>query len=112
MLEDGASPPQPLLYSLSTAELETLWEFLNKHLNIGFCKGNLSVAVESHTVLAEGKSKVRYCLGRYNKLTISPSRGEIRREKSKDSPTARELLYTRCHDYLTLIELAINNSRP
>ena len=35
-LEDGASLPQPLLYSLSTSELETLWEFLDDHLNIGF----------------------------------------------------------------------------
>jgi len=25
ILEDGDSPPQPLLYSLSTSELETLW---------------------------------------------------------------------------------------
>jgi len=35
-LEDGTSPPQPLLYSLSTSELETLREFLDEHLNIGF----------------------------------------------------------------------------
>ena len=35
-LEDGASPPQPPIYSLSTSELETLRGFLDKHLNIGF----------------------------------------------------------------------------
>ena len=33
-LEDGALPPQPLLYSFSTSELETLQEFLNEHLKI------------------------------------------------------------------------------
>ena len=35
-LEDCASPPQPLVYLLSTSELETLQGFLNEHLNIGF----------------------------------------------------------------------------
>jgi len=35
-LGDGASPPQPPLYSLSTLELETLQEFLEEQLNIGF----------------------------------------------------------------------------
>ena len=34
-LEDGALPPQPPLYLLSTSELETLQEFLDEHLNIG-----------------------------------------------------------------------------
>jgi len=36
IIEDGTLPPQPLIYSLSTSELETLQEFLDKHLNIGF----------------------------------------------------------------------------
>jgi len=35
-LENGVSPPQPLLYSLSTLELETLWEFLDEHLDNSF----------------------------------------------------------------------------
>jgi hypothetical protein len=34
-LEDGASPPQPPIYSLSTPELTTLREFLDEHLSIG-----------------------------------------------------------------------------
>jgi len=37
-LEDGALRPQPLLYFLSTSELETLQEFLEEHLNIGFIR--------------------------------------------------------------------------
>ena len=36
MLEDGAMPPQPLIYSLSNFKLGMLQEFINKHLNIGF----------------------------------------------------------------------------
>ena len=35
-LEDGAMPPQPLIYSLSNSELGTLREFIDEHLNIGF----------------------------------------------------------------------------
>ena len=36
VLEDGTMPPQPLIYSLSNSKLGTLWEFIDKHLNIGF----------------------------------------------------------------------------
>ena len=35
-LEKGASPPINLMYSLSQSELTTLWEFINKHLQIRF----------------------------------------------------------------------------
>ena len=35
-LEDGATPPQPPIYSLSNSELGTLCKFIDKHLNIGF----------------------------------------------------------------------------
>ena len=35
-LEDGATPPQPPIYSLSNSELGTLWEFIDEHLNISF----------------------------------------------------------------------------
>jgi hypothetical protein len=35
-LEDGATPPQPPIYSLSNSELGTLREFIDEHLNIGF----------------------------------------------------------------------------
>jgi len=42
-LEDGASPPQPPIYSLSTLELETLQEFLDEHLNIGFIRPSSSL---------------------------------------------------------------------
>ena len=42
-LEDGTSPPQPSLYLLSTSELETLQEFLDEHLNIGFIQPSSSL---------------------------------------------------------------------
>ena len=35
-LEEGASPPVGAIYSLSQSELCTLWEFIDKHLWIGF----------------------------------------------------------------------------
>jgi hypothetical protein len=37
-LEDGVSPPQPPIYSLSTSELATLQEFLGEHLNMGYIR--------------------------------------------------------------------------
>ena len=37
-LEEGASPPPGPMYSLSVTELETLREFLDKHLRIGFIR--------------------------------------------------------------------------
>ena len=36
MLEDGATPPQPPIYSLSNSKLGTLQEFIDEHLNMGF----------------------------------------------------------------------------
>jgi Reverse transcriptase (RNA-dependent DNA polymerase) len=36
MLEDGATPPQPPLYLLSTLELATLREFIDEHLTMGY----------------------------------------------------------------------------
>ena len=36
VLEDGATTPQHLVYSLSNSKLGTLWEFIDEHLNIGF----------------------------------------------------------------------------
>ena len=44
-LEDGALPPQLLIYSLSTLELETLQEFLKEHLNISFIWPSSSVPI-------------------------------------------------------------------
>jgi hypothetical protein len=41
-LEDGALPPQPPLYLLSTLELATLRDFLDEHLNIGFIQPSSS----------------------------------------------------------------------
>jgi hypothetical protein len=38
VLEDGATPPQPPLYSLSSLELATLREFINEHLNMGYIR--------------------------------------------------------------------------
>ena len=35
-LEDGMTPPQPPIYSLSNSELGTLCKFIDEHLNIGF----------------------------------------------------------------------------
>ena len=37
-LEDGTTPPQPPIYSLSNSKLGTLWEFIDEHLNIGFIR--------------------------------------------------------------------------
>ena len=37
-LEDSATPPQPLIYSLLNSKLGTLQEFIDKHLNIGFIR--------------------------------------------------------------------------
>ena len=37
-LEDGVMPPQPPIYSLLNSKLGTLWEFIDKHLNIGFIR--------------------------------------------------------------------------
>jgi hypothetical protein len=36
VLEDGAMPPQPPLYSLSTLELTTLRDFIDEHLSMGY----------------------------------------------------------------------------
>ena len=36
VLEDSTTPPQPPIYSLLNSELKTLWEFIDKHLNISF----------------------------------------------------------------------------
>ena len=35
-------PPQPLIYSLLNSKLGTLWEFIDKHLNIGFIRPSYS----------------------------------------------------------------------
>ena len=36
ILEDGATPPQPPIYSLLNSKLGTLRDFIDEHLNIGF----------------------------------------------------------------------------
>ena len=36
VLEDGTTPPQPLIYSLLNSKLGTLWEFIDKHLKLSF----------------------------------------------------------------------------
>ena len=41
-LEEGASPPPGPMYSLSVTELETLREFLDEHLRIGFIRPSRS----------------------------------------------------------------------
>ena len=41
-LEDGATPPQPPIYSLSNSELGTLHKFIDKHLNIAFIRPSSS----------------------------------------------------------------------
>jgi hypothetical protein len=49
-LEEGAAPPLCPIYSLSQSEVQSLREFIDEHLNMGFirpslsphgCKGNL-----------------------------------------------------------------------
>ena len=41
-LEDRATPPKPLIYSLLNSKLETLWEFIDEHLNISFIQPSCS----------------------------------------------------------------------
>jgi hypothetical protein len=36
-LEDGSIPPS-LMYSFSQSELETLWLFIEEHVNLGFIR--------------------------------------------------------------------------
>ena len=49
ILEDGAMPLQPPIYSLSNSELGTLREFIDKHLNISFIR--LSCSSHSAPIL-------------------------------------------------------------
>jgi len=41
-LEEGSSPPFGPIYSMSPSELESLQEFLDEHLNIGFIRPSCS----------------------------------------------------------------------
>ena len=41
-LEDGATPPQPPIYSLLNSELGTLCKFIDEHLNISFIRPSRS----------------------------------------------------------------------
>ena len=41
-LEEGASPPVGAMYSLSQSELQVLWEFIDKHIRIGFIRPSSS----------------------------------------------------------------------
>jgi len=41
-LEEGSNPPFGPIYSMSPSELQSLWEFLDKHLNIGFIQPSCS----------------------------------------------------------------------
>jgi hypothetical protein len=58
--EHGASPPQPPLYSLSTSEPETLQEFLDEHLNIGFIQPSSSL--HSTPIIFVKKKEGLFCL--------------------------------------------------
>ena len=42
-LEEGTSPPFGPVYSLSQSELKSLWEFLDKHLTMGFIRPSWSL---------------------------------------------------------------------
>ena len=61
-LEDGTLPPQPPLYSLSTSELETLWEFLDEHLNIGFIRPPSSLHSAPVLFVKKKDGSLRLCV--------------------------------------------------
>ena len=92
-LEDGKEPPQPPIYPLSTSELKTLREFLNKHLNIGFIQpsrsshrapilfikkkdGSLQLCVDFHG-LNKVTKKDRYPLPLISDLLDTPRKARI-----------------------------------
>ena len=62
ILEDSATPPHPLIYSLLNSKLGTLRNFIDEHLNIGFIR--LSRSSHGATILFVKKKdgSLRLCV--------------------------------------------------
>jgi Reverse transcriptase (RNA-dependent DNA polymerase) len=61
-LEDGATPPQPPLYSLSTLELATLREFIDEHLNMGYIRPTWSSHGAPILFVKKKSGELRLCV--------------------------------------------------
>ena len=61
-LEDGATPPQPPLYSLSTLELATLREFIDEHLNMGYIRPTRSSHGAPILFIKKKSGELRLCV--------------------------------------------------
>jgi hypothetical protein len=60
--EDGASPPQPLIYLLSTSELATLRVFLDEHLNMGYIQPTRSSHGAQILFVKQKDGSLRLCV--------------------------------------------------
>jgi hypothetical protein len=61
-LEDGAMPPQPPLYLLSTLELATLREFIDEHLNMGYIRPTRSSHGAPILFVKKKSDELRLCV--------------------------------------------------
>jgi Reverse transcriptase (RNA-dependent DNA polymerase) len=61
-LEDGATPPQPPLYLLSTLELATLREFIDEHLNMGYIQPTRSSHGAPILFIKKKSGELRLCV--------------------------------------------------
>jgi hypothetical protein len=61
-LEDGASPPQPPIYLLSTSELATLREFLDEHLSMGYIQPTWSSHGAPILLVRKKDGSLRVCV--------------------------------------------------
>jgi Reverse transcriptase (RNA-dependent DNA polymerase) len=70
-LEDGAMPPQPPLYLLSTLELATLREFIDEHLNMGYIQPTRSSHGAPILFIKKKSGELRLCVDfrALNKIT-------------------------------------------
>ena len=74
------APPSNHMYSLSPSELETLWEFIEEHVNIGFIRPSKSPLVWNCW------SKVDVRAMTYEELVAAVRNKEREKEARKDSP--------------------------
>ena len=70
-LEDGASPPLGATYSLSSSELGSLHEFLDKHLAMGFIRPSSSTHAAPVLFVHKKDGSLRLCINfqGLNKIT-------------------------------------------
>jgi len=61
-LEEGSNPPFGLIYSMSPSELQSLWEFLNEHLNIGFIQPSHSAYSTPILFIQKKDGSLRLCM--------------------------------------------------